>query len=60
MLLRLFAVVFVIYLGYRIARRFAEWLLGPPSAHPPRQVRTRRRRDRKPPEIEDAKWEDVS
>jgi hypothetical protein len=60
MVLRLLVILFVIYLGFRIARRFADWLLGPSSSRSARELTPRQRRRRSRQDIEDARWKDVS
>lgn len=60
MVLRLLVILFVIYMGFRIARRFADWLLGPAPTKSGRELTPRQRRRRSRQDIEDARWEDVS
>jgi len=60
MLFRLFLIAVVLYMGYRFAKRIANYFLGPlreelrPKVEQGKQVRQR------PPEVEDARWEDVT
>ena len=60
MLLRLFLFAFMLYMGYRFAKRVANYFLGPPPDRQPDLVQKKREVRQRPPEVEDARWEDVT
>jgi hypothetical protein len=59
MLFRLFLIVIVLYMGYRLARRVADYFLGPLQERR-RKVEEHREVRQRPPDIEEARWEDVT
>ncbi len=60
MLLRLFLIAVVLYLGYRFAKRIADRILGPLREVPPRHIPQGKPVKQRPPEVEEAVWQDVT